>query len=96
VIQGLYSFEANQVVHCMYEQTNLVVDNQSNSSMLQPQNIFSNPQDSPGQSQLLQVFIFLVMECFYLMWNMHLYNILRNFYSGAYNPEHIPWVLAKQ
>ncbi|KOM35997.1 hypothetical protein LR48_Vigan02g214700 [Vigna angularis] len=38
----------------MYEQTNLMVDSQSNSSMMQPQNIFSNPQDSPGQSQLLQ------------------------------------------
>ncbi|XP_014514273.1 protein FAR1-RELATED SEQUENCE 5 [Vigna radiata var. radiata] len=54
IVQGLYSFEANQVVNCMYEQPNLMVDSQSNSGMMQPQNIFSNPQDSPGQSQLLQ------------------------------------------
>ncbi|RDX62880.1 Protein FAR1-RELATED SEQUENCE 5, partial [Mucuna pruriens] len=54
ILQGLYSFEANQVVHCMYEQPNLVLDHQSNSNMLQPPNFFSNQQDSPGQSQLLQ------------------------------------------
>ncbi|TKY51268.1 FAR1-RELATED SEQUENCE 9 [Spatholobus suberectus] len=54
ILQGLYSFEANQVVHCMYEQPNLVLDHQSNSNMLHPPNFFSNQQDSPGQSQLLQ------------------------------------------
>uniref|UniRef100_K7N3N2 Protein FAR1-RELATED SEQUENCE n=1 Tax=Glycine max TaxID=3847 RepID=K7N3N2_SOYBN len=54
ILQGMYSFEANQVVHCMYEQTNHVLDHQSNSNTLQPPNIFSNQQDCPGQSQLLQ------------------------------------------
>ncbi|KAG4397925.1 hypothetical protein GLYMA_10G238500v4 [Glycine max] len=54
ILQGLYGFEANQVVHCMYEQSNRVLDHQSNSNTLQPPNIFSNQQDSPGQSQLLQ------------------------------------------
>ncbi|KAK7343667.1 hypothetical protein VNO77_12588 [Canavalia gladiata] len=54
ILQGLYSFEANQVVHCMYEQPNLVLDHQSNTNMFQPPNFFSNQQDSPGQSQLMQ------------------------------------------
>lgn len=53
ILQGLYSFEANQVVHCIYEQPNLVLNQQSNSHILQSPNFFSNQQD-PGQSQLLQ------------------------------------------
>ncbi|KAJ1402510.1 Zinc finger, PMZ-type [Sesbania bispinosa] len=51
---GLYSFEANQGVHCVYEQPNSVLDHQSNTNMFQPPNFFSNQQNSPGQSQILQ------------------------------------------
>ncbi|KAF7820882.1 protein FAR1-RELATED SEQUENCE 5-like isoform X1 [Senna tora] len=57
IIQGLYNFEANQVVQCMYEQPNVTLDHQSNESMYPPPNFFSNQQDSPGQSQLLQPII---------------------------------------
>ncbi|XP_061359919.1 protein FAR1-RELATED SEQUENCE 5-like [Gastrolobium bilobum] len=53
ILQGLYSFEANQAVHCIYEQPNLVLDHQSNTNIFQPPNFFSNQHDSPGQSQLL-------------------------------------------
>ncbi|KAJ7975671.1 Protein FAR1-RELATED SEQUENCE 5 [Quillaja saponaria] len=54
IMQGLYNFDANQVVHCMYEQPNIVLDPQSNANIYQPPNFFSNQHDSPGQSQLLQ------------------------------------------
>ncbi|XP_028806268.1 protein FAR1-RELATED SEQUENCE 5-like isoform X1 [Neltuma alba] len=54
IMQGLYNFEANHVVHCMYEQSNLALDSQSNDNMYHPQNFFSTQQDSPGQPQLLQ------------------------------------------
>ncbi|KAH7537985.1 hypothetical protein FEM48_Zijuj03G0151200 [Ziziphus jujuba var. spinosa] len=54
MIQGLYNFEANQAVHCLYQQPNLALDQQNNPSMYQPSNFFTNQHDSPGQSQLLQ------------------------------------------
>ncbi|XP_057423527.1 protein FAR1-RELATED SEQUENCE 5-like isoform X2 [Lotus japonicus] len=54
VEQGLYSFEANQAVHGMHVQPNLELDHQSNTNMFQPPNFFSNQQNSPGPSQLLQ------------------------------------------
>ncbi|KAI5347009.1 PREDICTED: FAR1-RELATED SEQUENCE [Prunus dulcis] len=54
IMQGLYSFEANQVVQCMYQQDNLVLEEHSNPNMYQPLNFFSNQHDSPGHSQLLQ------------------------------------------
>lgn len=55
--QGMYSFEANQVVRCMYQQSNLVMDQQTDPNTYQPPNYFSNHHDSPGQSQLLQVLV---------------------------------------
>ncbi|KAL6291462.1 hypothetical protein ACE6H2_008972 [Prunus campanulata] len=54
IMQGLYNFEANQVVQCMYQQDNLVMEEHSNPNMYQPLNFFSNQHDSPGHSQLLQ------------------------------------------
>ncbi|XP_027363745.1 protein FAR1-RELATED SEQUENCE 7-like isoform X1 [Abrus precatorius] len=54
ILQGLYSFEANQVVHCLYEQPSFVLDHQSNTNMFQPSNFLSNQQESQDQSQLLQ------------------------------------------
>ncbi|ONI25239.1 hypothetical protein PRUPE_2G291000 [Prunus persica] len=54
IMQGLYNFEANQVVQCMYQQDNLVLEEHSNPNMYQPLNFFSNQHDSPGHSQLLQ------------------------------------------
>lgn len=54
IMQGLYNFEANHVVQCMYEQSNLALDSQSNDNTYHPQNFFSNQRDSPGQSRLLQ------------------------------------------
>ncbi|KAM2427791.1 hypothetical protein ACFXTH_001833 [Malus domestica] len=49
IIQGLYNFETNQVVQCMHEQDNLVINQQTDPNMF-----FSNEHDSPGHSQLLQ------------------------------------------
>ncbi|XP_060971432.1 protein FAR1-RELATED SEQUENCE 5-like isoform X1 [Cannabis sativa] len=54
IMQGLYNFEANQVVKSMYEQPNHVIDLQTNSNLYQPPNFYANQQDSPSQSQLLQ------------------------------------------
>lgn len=54
IMQGLYNFEANQVVKCMYGEPNLATDQQTNSNMYQPPNFFTNQHDSPSQSQLLQ------------------------------------------
>ncbi|KAM1817652.1 hypothetical protein FF2_001857 [Malus domestica] len=49
IIQGLYNFETNQVVQCMHEQDNLVINQQTDPNMF-----FSNEHDSPGHSQLLE------------------------------------------
>ncbi|GMN44646.1 hypothetical protein TIFTF001_013843 [Ficus carica] len=54
IMQGLYNFEANQVVKCMYQQPNLVMDQQTNSNLYPPPNFFNNQHDSPSQSQFLQ------------------------------------------
>ncbi|KAK7270513.1 hypothetical protein RIF29_23714 [Crotalaria pallida] len=51
IMQGLYGFEDNQVVQCLYEQPNLVADHQSNTNMFQPLNFFSSQQDSPSLLQ---------------------------------------------
>lgn len=48
--QGLYSFEANPLVNCLYQLANPV--------LYLPPNIFSNQQNSSAQSQLLQVVFF--------------------------------------
>lgn len=55
ITQGLYNFEANQVDQCLYQQDNLVMEEQTNPNMYQPLDFFSNQHDSPGHSQLLQV-----------------------------------------
>ncbi|GKV43297.1 hypothetical protein SLEP1_g50608 [Rubroshorea leprosula] len=54
VMQGLYNFEANQVVQCMYQQPNLVSEQQASTDMYQQSNFFSDHHDLPGQTQLLQ------------------------------------------
>ncbi|KAK9291910.1 hypothetical protein L1049_019861 [Liquidambar formosana] len=54
VTQNLYNFEANQVVQCMYQPPNLVMDTQSNPNVYQPPSFYSNQHDSTGQSQLIQ------------------------------------------
>ncbi|XP_021826892.1 protein FAR1-RELATED SEQUENCE 5-like isoform X2 [Prunus avium] len=54
IMQGLYNFEANQVDQCLYQQDNLVMEEQTNPNMYQPLDFFSNQHDSPGHSQLLQ------------------------------------------
>jgi hypothetical protein len=69
VLQGLFGFEANQVVQCMYEQPDLVLDHQSNTNLFQPPNYYSNQPSSPRRSQLSQVLIFPFLS-FSFMWNM--------------------------
>lgn len=54
ITQGMCNFEADQVVHCIYQQSNLVMDQQPNPNIYQPSNYFSSQHDSPGQSHLLQ------------------------------------------
>ncbi|KAL5796150.1 hypothetical protein ACOSQ2_000970 [Xanthoceras sorbifolium] len=54
VMQSLYSFEADQVVHCMYQQPNLLIDQQPSTDMYQQPNFYSDQHDSPSQTQLLQ------------------------------------------
>lgn len=54
-LQSLYNLEANQVVQCMYEQPDLLVDQQPNTDLYQQPNFFSDQHDSPGQTQLLEV-----------------------------------------
>lgn len=53
-LQGLFGFETNEVVQCMYEQPDLVLDHQSNTNLFQPPNFYSNQQSSPCLSQLSQ------------------------------------------
>ncbi|CAJ2630076.1 unnamed protein product [Trifolium pratense] len=55
LLQGLFGFEANQVVQCMYEQPDLVLNHQSNTNLFQPPNYYSNQQSSPCRSHLSQV-----------------------------------------
>ncbi|XP_021892059.1 protein FAR1-RELATED SEQUENCE 5-like isoform X1 [Carica papaya] len=54
VMQGLYNFEANQVVQCVYEQPNLVVDQQHSSNMYAQPNFYTEQHDSPCQTPLMQ------------------------------------------
>lgn len=53
-MESLYNLEANQVVQCMYEQPDLLVDQQPNTDLYQQPNFFSDQHDSPGQTQLLE------------------------------------------
>ncbi|CAK8573556.1 unnamed protein product [Lathyrus sativus] len=54
LFQDLFGFEANQVVQCMYEQPDLVLDHQSDTNLFPPPNFFSNQQNPPCGSQLSQ------------------------------------------
>ncbi|XP_022738509.1 LOW QUALITY PROTEIN: protein FAR1-RELATED SEQUENCE 7-like [Durio zibethinus] len=54
VMQGLFNFEATQVVQCIYQQPNLVMDQQPNAEMYQQPNFYTDQHDSPSQTQLLQ------------------------------------------
>ncbi|PON50836.1 FHY3/FAR1 family [Parasponia andersonii] len=54
IMQGLYNFEANQAVKCMYQQPNMVMDQHTNANIYQQPNFFTNQHESPSHSQLLQ------------------------------------------
>lgn len=53
--QGLYNFEANQVVQCMYQQQNPVMDHEDNPNMYQQSVFYADQHVSPAQIPLLQV-----------------------------------------
>ncbi|EOY23114.1 FAR1-related sequence 5 isoform 3 [Theobroma cacao] len=55
VMQGLFNFEANQVVQCIYQQPNMVMEQEPNAEMYQQPNFYTDQHDSPSQTQLLQV-----------------------------------------
>ena len=57
-MQELYNFEANQVVQCVYQPTNLVVGQQPAPNKFQPQNFYTNQHDTPIQTQLIQVIVY--------------------------------------
>ncbi|XVE58596.1 hypothetical protein DITRI_Ditri04bG0182200 [Diplodiscus trichospermus] len=52
-MQGLFNFEGNQVGQCLYQQPNLVMEQQPNAEIYQP-NYYSDQHNSPSQTQLLQ------------------------------------------
>ncbi|XWS48406.1 hypothetical protein CRYUN_Cryun13aG0073700 [Craigia yunnanensis] len=54
VMQGLFNFEANQVVQCIYQQPNAEMDQQPNAEMDQQPNFYSDQHDSPSQTRLHQ------------------------------------------
>ncbi|XP_057950573.1 protein FAR1-RELATED SEQUENCE 5-like isoform X3 [Malania oleifera] len=54
VTQDLFNFEANQVVQCMFQPPNLVMDQHSHPNMYSSPDIFSNQHNPPSQPQLLQ------------------------------------------
>ncbi|XVF12447.1 hypothetical protein REPUB_Repub08aG0119200 [Reevesia pubescens] len=51
VMQGVFNFEANEVVQCIYQQPNLVMEPQPDADMYQQPNFYT---DQPSQTQLLQ------------------------------------------
>ncbi|KAH7841205.1 hypothetical protein Vadar_027003 [Vaccinium darrowii] len=55
VSQGFYNFEATQVVECLYQPSNLSMDQQPNPHTYQQPSLFSNQHDSP---KLLQESLF--------------------------------------
>ena len=55
VKQGLYNFEANQVVQCMYQQQNPVMDHEDNPNMYQQSSFLADQHVSPTQTPLLHV-----------------------------------------
>ncbi|KAH8492442.1 hypothetical protein H0E87_021848 [Populus deltoides] len=54
LLQGLYNFEANQVVQCMYQQQNPVMDHEDNPNMYQQSVFYADQHVSPTQIPLLQ------------------------------------------
>lgn len=57
-MQELYNFEANQVVQCIYQPTNLVVGQQPAPNMFQTQNFYTNQHNTPIQTQIIQVIVY--------------------------------------
>lgn len=53
--QSLYNFETIQVVQCMYQQPNMLIDQQPNTDMYQQPNFYSDQHNPPNQTPLLQV-----------------------------------------
>ncbi|XWS50579.1 hypothetical protein CRYUN_Cryun12cG0098800 [Craigia yunnanensis] len=54
VVWGLFNFEVNQVVQCIYQQPNLLTDQQPNAEMYQQPNFYNDQHDLQSQTQLLQ------------------------------------------
>lgn len=54
VMQSLYNFETIQVVQCMYQQPNMLIDQQPNTDMYQQPNFYSDQHNPPNQTPLLQ------------------------------------------
>lgn len=53
LLQGLYNFEANQVVQCMYQQQNPIMDHEDYPNMYQQSIFFADQHVSPTQTPLL-------------------------------------------
>uniref|UniRef100_A0A6N2KBA3 Protein FAR1-RELATED SEQUENCE n=1 Tax=Salix viminalis TaxID=40686 RepID=A0A6N2KBA3_SALVM len=53
LLQGLYNFEANQVVQCMYQQQNPIMDHEDYPNMHQQSIFFADQHVSPTQTPLL-------------------------------------------
>ncbi|TXG62898.1 hypothetical protein EZV62_009892 [Acer yangbiense] len=53
-MQSLYGFEANQAIQSMFQQPNLLIDQQSSTNLYQQPNFYSDQHDSPSQTELLQ------------------------------------------
>ncbi|KAK0581620.1 hypothetical protein LWI29_015982 [Acer saccharum] len=54
VMQSLYGFEANQAIQSMFQQPNLLIDQQSSTNLYQQPNFYSDQHDSPSHTELLQ------------------------------------------
>ncbi|OMO86021.1 Cytochrome P450 [Corchorus capsularis] len=54
VMQGSFNFEVNQAVQCIYQQANMVLDQQPSAEMYQQSNFYTDQHVSPSQTQLVQ------------------------------------------
>ncbi|OMO97920.1 Cytochrome P450 [Corchorus olitorius] len=54
VMQGLFNFEVNQAVQCIYQQANMVMDQQPSAEMYQQSNFYTDQHVSSSQTQLVQ------------------------------------------
>ncbi|KAL7108430.1 hypothetical protein ACP275_06G111700 [Erythranthe tilingii] len=52
--QGLYTIDANHMVQSIYQGPNLVINQQPNPNMYEPQNFYSSQNHSPSHAQFLQ------------------------------------------